>query len=438
IAGGASTAPFTIAGHPVSSVSYLSDRVRVRFDDTGASPDTDERPNVSYDANPGDLRDVPEGQGDVADPAPGVAPQTPSDAAGPAVVAAITGEDKEAQDGTPLDGKLDSVRVTFSEPIQALAGAAAGITLGNSLTVDGPSSSPVAPDELALLVREGPAPVGDLTPTVTVTDPTQIADAAVPSHPARGGVFNGTVDGVRPTLVDAQYGEESSGGSCDSAAVNGLVDCFRATWSEPVNQPNTHTVFSSSPRSPVSVMSTALDDDTDIRVNPGATADRDLPGSVGYAGGGGVADPEGNLGISSGGPIGGTAACIDNAAEQNDVQDTGSPGSPSMNAQTYMMCAYDPDWFSVIAQGGEVNVRVDPSVDILLTAGLYHQDGTFIHSVTSPGPGVAADLVVQSGLVAGDVYWIQITADPASLVQEGPYCANPTGASCEDGDDVPQ
>jgi len=427
LAGASSTAPFTISGRAPTSVSYLTDSVRVGFAQA-VGPDTAQRPNASYAG--GDLRDVPEGDGDTAENAPGAAGQT-SDAAGPAVVAATTGD-------TDVDGKLDTVSATFSEPIQYSAGDTPGLALASPpLSVGAVTQSG---NRLDAVVTEGAAPQGDLTPTVTVTEPLRVRDLATVPNAARTGAFAGTQDGVRPTLIDARHGE-ASGGACGVGPQDGRIDCFRAVWSERVEQPTSSGVFSSSPRAPLSVMSTALDSITDIAVVPGAGADRDLNGTVSYAGGGGVRDPRGNLGIPAG-PIGVTAACIDNATEQNDVKE---PGSPSMNAPAYateqVMCAYDPDWFRVIAAGaGEVNVRVDPSEGIVLTTGLYDAGGTLITSVTSPGPGLATTLV-QSGLVAGDIYWVRITADGASPLQEGPYCADPTpqpGENCQDGDDTPQ
>ena len=108
--GAASTSPFSVAGRSVTDLDLLADRVRVRFDEVATGGDTDARPAVTYDAGTGDLRDLPEGAGDVAESAPGVAGAMPRDAAGPAVIGASTGEE---QDGASPDGRLDSVRVAL-------------------------------------------------------------------------------------------------------------------------------------------------------------------------------------------------------------------------------------------------------------------------------------------------------------------------------------
>ena len=290
-------------------------------------------------------------------------------------------------------------------------------------------------NRLDAVVTEGAQPDGDPTPMITVTEPARVRDLATVPNSARTGAFAATQDSVRPTLLDAHYGEANAG-ACGIGPQDGRIDCFRAEWSEPVEQPTSAGVFSSSLGAPVSVMSTVVDDSSDIAVSPAAGANRDLGGSVGYAGGGGVEDVQGNLGLPAG-PIGTTAACIDNTNEQNDVQE---PESPSMNELTYtteqVMCAFDPDWFRVIAQDGNLHVRVDPSESLRVTVRLW-DGGTQIEEIIGPGPGVVVDLV-SSGLVLDGVYWVQITADAA---QEGPYCADPLplpGENCQDGDDTPQ
>ena len=429
IAGAATTAPFTVSGRTLTGVTPITDGVRVAFTQA-TDPDTEERPNGSYAGS--DLRDEPEGNGDTAENAPGSAGQ-PRDAAGPAVVSAAT-------DDTDVDGKLDAVSATFSEPIQYSVGDTPGVALTSPPLAVGAVGH--SGDRLDAEVTEGPEPEGGLTPDFTVTEPARVRDLATTPNPARTGAFTATHDGVRPTLIDARYGEASAGGTCETAAQNGQVDCFRAVWSEPVTQPTSAGVFSNAPLMPSGVMSSAMGDTSDIALTPGSTPDRDRnSNALSYTGGGGVEDTEGNDGIPAG-PIGVTAACIDNSSEENDVRET---GNPSMSVQAYtteqMMCASDPDWFRVIAHGaGDVNVRVDPSENIVLTAGLYNAAGDLLASVTSPSPGAAVSLA-QNGLVAGDTYWIQITADPASPPQEGPYCADPTpqpGENCQDGDDTPQ
>ena len=293
----------------------------------------------------------------------------------------------------------------------------------------------VGADELTLFVAEGPDPVGDLQPTVTVADPAQITDAS--ANAARNGIFGGTVDGVRPALVDGAPGEETAGGACEQAPVDGSVDCFRADWSELVVQPSTHTVFSSSPRPSLEVMSGAPAPYTDVRVDEAPAPDRDATGELQYTGGGGVTDARGNPAIASG-PIAMPPACVDPGVEPNDSR---LPGNPSMNSSGYnteqYLCAADPDWYRVTASGGgEVHVRVDPSQALQVTATLW--DGAApVVSATGSGPGAAVDLVA-TGLVAGGGYWVQITAGET---QEGPYCADPLplpGEDCLDGDDTPQ
>ena len=433
MAGSDDPARFSVSGpRSVTGVAYVGDRVRVNFAE-GSGYDTDARPTVSYDGS-GDVRDTPLGDGDTAQPAPAAAGQA-LDAAGPVIVTAATGEENEV-DPQP-DGKLDSVRVGFSEAIDPSPSAGTAIALSDGLVVAGAAAG-VSGDELVLEVQEGAEPVGDLQPSVTVTAPAEILDEAVPPNPARAGAFGGTADGVRPALVSAQDGERTVAGDCAPGVIDGVVDCFRAAWSEDVDQPNTHAVFSGSSRAPLEVMSTTPADRTDIRVATAALPDRDDAGSITYLGGGGVVDGSTNPAIP-GGPLDSEAACLDRGDEDNDVRaDSVSMNAPGFRIEQHL-CAADRDWYRVDAQGaGEVHVRIDPFETLSITARLEDAGGSTVDGpVTSSEPGEPVTLYLD-GLTPGDPYWVEVSAGG---LQEGPYCADPTpspGENCDDGDDTEQ
>lgn len=422
--GDAATQPFSITGRVVESVAYLGDRVRLRFDGEATAPDTAGRPSVTY--APGDLRDVPEGPGDTPSDTPGASAQA-LDGAGPVVVAARTGD-------ADANGKLDVMTITMSEPVQYTPGASAITLTQPDLTV---SSLVHSGSSFTAVVAERPEPAeGNLSPVITVSDPARITDPA--ANPARGGAFAGATDGVRPIPVGARTGEEA-GGECSAGPGDGRIDCFRVSWSEPVSQPSSANVFTTTPFAPLDLISLADAASTDVRVSPDAEPDRDRSGSVSYSGGGGVADISGNPALATAGPLTVAPACVDPSAEQNDTRASTVFTLSGAEGSLQMLCAYDEDWFRVTASGdGEIRALVDPEASLSLTVEVVNSNDEVLPPVVSAPEGRAVSFT-KTGLAPGATYWLHFQGAPAA--PEGSYCVDVTpdpGESCDDGDPTPQ
>ena len=430
--GGSDTSPFAVSGRTVQSVGYGSDRVAVRVAE-GPSPDTGDTPSVTYTppGAPGDavrLRDLPEGAGDTADEAPPVSSWQAADAVGPTIVAARTGD----ADG---DGKLDRMQTTFSAPIDVAPG------LGQVMGLVNPTLevTAVAETSATVLTATATEPTGsadgDLKPGVVMTQPDRVTDAA--GNFARAEAFSGASDGVRPVLLSARSGE-ASGADCLTAAVNGFVDCVRARWSEPVQPPSGPGAFSLNPFAESGVLTpVGTPDYTDLTVTEGASPDRDVIGSVTYAAAGGdeVVDLAGNTALDGSADIG--RACIDTAlSEPNDARALDNPELIDPVPQQ-ALCAGDPDWFRAAAtNGGRIDVVIAPATGLVPTLDVVDSTGTVRGSVSSPGPGAAAELRL-AGLTPGETYWLYIRAP---VPQEGDYCLDITptpGETCDAGEPLP-
>lgn len=418
IAGSPNLSFFDVPGHTVESVAFGPDHVALRIQE-GGSPDTDARPNVSY--VPGDLHDVAEGPGDTVDQAPGASLQA-DDGAGPAVVSAGTGD-------TDADGQIDQLQMSFSEPIDYAPGVPAPIALSDGLgvaSVGAPSGS-----SLTATVTEA-GPNGGLTPSVTVSPPDRITDLATTPNPARGDAFSATTDGVRPTLVSGRTGEAASA-TCTSAPIDGIVDCFRADWSEPVVQPSGTSAFTIGGFTMTGILSAGQPSYVDVTVQPGSTPDRDRETTVGYTGGGAdeVTDVAGNPALDGTAIVSG--ACDDTSpSEPNDTQ---APDNPLLSdpVDLQALCAGDDDWFRVTPQAGELHIAVDPVSSLGTVVTLYDSTGIALTAPTASGPDGHLDLIDVTGLGAGP-YWLRVNAP---FPQEGSYCVDVThvlGEECDDGD----
>jgi hypothetical protein len=136
------------------------------------------------------------------------------------------------------------------------------------------------------------------------------------------------------------------------------------------------------------------------------------------------------------------SACDDNETEQNGQNDTWLPDNPSMNVLGYriaqFMCASDPDWYRVQPNAGEVEVYVNPSDTLRVTAQFVKEAENGAVTTYSPeqGSGLGAPLSLAETVDdPGAAYWIRITAE---ATEEGPYCAVPfvaAGQACDDDGD---
>ena len=422
---------FSVPGRTIDAIDFSPDSVKIKVTEA-AGFDTDTTVPVTY--TPGDLHDVAEGPGDLADPAP-AADTTAVDGAEPAIVAAQT------EDTAPgPNGKVDHVQMTFSEPVAYTAGPTFPLTLAapgldlSGLVVDGPI-------QLTATVLEPPDPNGGAKPEITVSDTARITDLAAIPNEARPGPFTATADGVKPALVSARFGEAVSG-ACGTSAVDSIVDCIRATWSEPIVQPATHSALSLTGFTLNNLLTPPGDTDIDAAFTPpGSTPDRDRVGNLDYTGGGAdeIVDLAGNPSITPGNAFVGPV-CSDGGSEPNDTQDPNpSGGNPLLTDPQGIeaICAGDVDWYRLTVSASPVDLVVDPGGGLSLTAGLFTADGAPVAGASgSSGPAGGIVVLQKSGLAPG-TYWVRVTGAGA---QEGDYCVDIThtaGEECNDGDFLP-
>lgn len=426
LAGAPPAGAFDVAGRSIVATDFAGDRVALTLAEVGAGFDTDATPAVAYTpavaGDPTNLRDVPEGPGDTADEVAGLASVVAADGAAPSIVSAATGD-------ADFDGIIDGVDLSFSEPVTHTGSGPVAIGLSDGLVVA--SISPASGSAFELALTPAPAPNGGVRPVVTVSEPERVRDAA--ANPAAGAAFAGATDGVSPVLVGGRTGEES-GSECGDGPVDGIVDCVRGQWSEPVTAPTSSDRFS--------ILDFTLDGvlpapdppapRTDLTVVPGSQPDRDVESSMTYTAGqpGEVVDLAGNPGLTA--TVAVAAACTDPSptTEPNETFALDNPLlGPSVPEQG--LCIGDVDWFRIAAAGGEVSVAVDPAPGLALTMRLYDSAQTLVaedSSITQDAP-----VVIQAVGLADPVYWLEITG-PSQ--QEGGYCINPAfsdGEGCGGG-----
>ena len=402
-------APFSVAGRTLTAATATADEVRLALAESG--PDTDATPAVGY--APGDLADIPEGDGDTADPAAALDAQPTQDRAKPAIVEALT-QDVNA------NGTIDRLRTTFSEPVSHVGASSAPFALaasGRTLTAVSPSAGAVVTADVA----EGTRPDGGAKPSVWVTSPSSILDLAATPNPAQSDSFAGTTDGVRPVLISAQMGE-SAGGGCGGPPVNGRIDCIRTTWSENVKHAQDPSfglgsgyLFDAS--TGISATGAADDADIDVPVQEKGVPDRDKTADVSYdeAAAVPVTDAVDNSGLTK--SVTARAACADNAFEDNEARTVDNP-TLSTEASPQRLCAADDDWFRIIVPGDDLKVVIRPGGSLGTTAELYGAGADPLESSTAT-PAGAAHVLGGANNVSAGTYWLRITAP---VPQEGSYC----------------
>ena len=296
-----------------------------------------------------------------------------------------------------------------------------------------------SPTQLTATVVEGD-PNGGAKPEITVSDPAQIKDLAAIANDARPGPFTATTDAVKPTLVSARFGE-AAGGACGTTAQDSIVDCIRATWSEPIVQPASPAALSLTGFTLNSLLTPPDDTDVDATFTQGSTPDRDRVGNLDYTGGGAgeVFDLAGNASITPGNAVV-APVCTDGGAEPNDTQDPNPLAGNPILTDPYdiqALCAGDVDWYRLAVGATPVDLMVDPGEGLSVTAGLFTGAGAPVPGASGSSAQLGGIVVLQkSGLTPG-VYWVRIAGSGA---QEGDYCVDIThtgGEECDDGDVLP-
>lgn len=444
VTGTVASAPFAVSGRALGgSVNFNGPTTHVPFTEDPAQFDTDATPAVSYNAGPGDLHDVPEGAGDVADDAPAVSPQTPVDKAPPILVAAKTADLSTPGGSNSPNGVIDAVLATFSEPISHAVDGLAPFSLNVAGRTETNVEGDTGPNDrsLYITVNESGAPDGGDTPSVSVVAAGPVADhikdrAATPNE-ARVMTFNGTADEVRPVLLSAQLGERA-GGSCTKDAVSGIdgqVDCVLTTWSENVQ----HTADAVAPFSVSSdgwgigaggVGQLPSSKTLEIPLAPSGTPDRDRSGTtVSY-------DSSIDTPVVDSSPAGNEAldgtraadpACRDTGREPNDSVGPGDPLVAPLSPAFERKCAFDDEWFRVTSgSNGHLEVATRPVSGVDIQLEITDGAGNPISGGTAEpgGAGQVDKITYPAGgpLAASTEYWAHVSADDATSPQEGPYC----------------
>jgi hypothetical protein len=444
VTGSTGAAPFAVAGRALAgAVTFTGTTTRIPFTEHPTAHDTDETPAVSYDAAPGDLRDVPEGAGDQAQDAPAVSAAAPLDKAAPIVVAANTADLMTPGAGNSPNGTIDAVQVIFSEPISH---AVDGVT-PFSLNVAGRAETDIEGDTgatdrtLYVRVRESSSPDGGETPNVSVVaagfEADRIKDRATTANEARPMTFRETADEVRPILTAVQLGEREATGQCAQAAVTGIdgeIDCVLTTWSEDVKHAGDAVApysISSSAWAIDAAGIGALPPSTTLAVPlaSSGTKDRDRAGTT-LSYDDGIDTPVVDLATPPNEPLSGTRtaepACRDNGLEGNDLQDPASPELQATAPSFQRKCAFDDDWYRVkTAPSGFLELATAPGADVDVEFELFDSGGTAIAPTEVVETGAAGQVdqaKYETGLAGDTFYWVRVTATEAPAPQEGAYC----------------
>ncbi|MFY9489170.1 MAG: hypothetical protein WAP35_10835, partial [Solirubrobacterales bacterium] len=361
-----------------------------------------------------------------------------SDGAGPAITYA------ETADGNG-DGRIDGMRLGFSEPIDELLGNPFEIAGGVRKVIDDQND----PDDGTELLTGGapgePLYGGVYVPLYALTTDGQtdgpLADPDGADRPTVGYVahsgapprakfaedaannevivtgsqsFNATLDKVRPILISLQAQDVNA---------NGHVDQMRSVWSEPVatnGSPQFAALAASNgpdvgyTEPAIGTGATASGFAIDVPLTESAGADRDLRFTTQYTPSGpsddGVTDTAvspNNSQTSPAGPIETVALCADSAERQSLGQDdtetdANTTGLATLNGEFLgTLCGADPDFFRFTASAGEtVKVLLAPSTDAIAARAA---DGALYNPFSASGPDGA---ITVTSSFDPDVGWI--------------------------------
>lgn len=444
VTGSTATSPYVVAGRTLgANASFSGARTRVPFAENPTQFDTHDTPLVSYDPGVGDLADIPEGVGDVAEDAPAVEPQAALDRAAPVIVAAKTADLTTPVAVNAPNGTIDAMLVTFSEPIShAVDGLAPfSLNVAGRIEVDVEGDAGSTDRTLYVRVSESSAPDGGETPSVSVQAigplADRIKDRAPTPNEALPMTFSGTADEVSPVLMSAQLGERGTSGGCTKNAVAGIdgkVDCVLTTWSEDVE----HAADTTPPYS-LSSSGWAIDAGgigalppartLEVPLTPSTVPDRDRTGTtVSYNGSEDtpVVDDAATANEALDGTKSAEAACRDTGREPNDSRVANDSlrllaASPAFERK----CAFDEDWFIVTPSAdGYLDIATRPvgGLDVQLEVFAGSGATPLTPATSEPGGSGEVDRLRFSGLAAGPVYWARVTANDTLAPQEGPYC----------------
>jgi len=266
--------PFAVSGYGLAGAGSSSgSSVDINLNE-GSGPDTGARPAVSYTR--GDGAPVVDGAGNEA---AGRSFGGTVDGVAPRLLAATTLD-------SDINGRLDTVRFEFSEPVNH--GAESG---GGSFSATGlsPSSAGSANGRIVdLALSEAVQPNTGARPLATYSPDgsNDVVDAA--GNPA-GAASLPTADGAAPVVVSAA--------TADSSPTNGRLDRIALTFSENVNHARDAAApFSFAPAGqPLTAVGAASDDSLTLELQEAAGPDTGEAPSVDYTGAGTpVTDPSGN------------------------------------------------------------------------------------------------------------------------------------------------
>ena len=246
-----------------------------------------------------------------------------TDGAGPAIIYA------ETVDDSPADGRIDGVKVGFSEPVSTLKGNPFKVASGVRIIVDDPEVTTDGPAQITGGVPSDPLyggvaiPLHPLTTDGTITGPPAdpdgadsptldyatitagatktdyAADAAGNDVVATGATaFTGTLDRVRPLLRTMQTLDVNA---------DGFIDRLNSTWTEPIVTDGTPSFAAFNPQNAplsgytpptVAAGATAAGHLLSVNLNAASLPDRDIIFESQYVASGptdaSVADAAGN------------------------------------------------------------------------------------------------------------------------------------------------
>lgn len=198
---------FTATGYPVSGAAAGGENVTLSLAEQGV--DTQATPGVS--AGAGAVKDA------AGNDQAGEQSVAATDGAAPSVIDAVTGD-------TNVNGRIDLVRVRFSEPVTHVAETGVGAVTASGFPIS--SVSAAQNDSVDVLISDS---VGGFNTGVKPT--VETSATASPVKDAAGNMvgattFAGTRDGAAPALISAKTKD---------ATGNGYIDAIVSTFSEPVS-----------------------------------------------------------------------------------------------------------------------------------------------------------------------------------------------------------
>lgn len=362
-----------------------------------------------------------------------------TDGAGPAVIAATTGD-------VTHNGHIDRLTLDLSEPVARVIGNPVKVAGGARVV----TSSTVAGGDLVLALNEINEDYdGDETPTLdyTGTSSAAVFDALNNQPGTTTTPFVGTTDGAQPIMIAASIQDSRQAGNTPGA--DGYIDTARSTWSEPVVARTTGAGLSLSPALLPSGDPTAgTGNQIEVQLTRGAYPDRDSSYNVSYSGGSPapVVDQAGNSAYVDGLEMQAAPVCQDigDTDTRNDVN-TATLLTGDENNILGVLCGADPDWVTFTLAPGEqskVAFSSASAVDRLPVPKFEVWRGitdtgadTLIADDDGGTPAPAASTAIDDGYLiditdsgAGGTYAIRVSDTAAPIADYGYCLTRETGA----------